>query len=484
MSRLSCFIVNGFRELLVDNQISFENGISYYIIELLHSYYQELLSNALMIIIGVVLLTVGISLLLRIRNIDRAYISKTATPLSYHYSLIVFSLLMVIYRGYTINSGAPILLSAITCVLGIVLCYCLIKWKWWYAIVLPGFHILFFGVDVIWRVEEILSDYDYAITEPVPSGLFYYAWDSYLFSKLFVELIFLTLVYLYSLAYYNDRRVFFETGPNRLYSNLSSCPRCGALKISKTKYCYSCGYSVDDISGSVLNIDDILDVVKYCPKCGAQMDGSNKCSVCNGNNVSEESETVKKVAEEAARNAFSDMLGNAKTKILVGVLIAIFLFPALYGGTVKKLTDGSAAANNNYVETVNMAYNDFSIVGNPDWIQSIESSAGELNDVNSRIYQIDLNKISYTDLYYFYHYSRATYLQMWIMSLISDAVHEKNESLFLEYLSYYNTTIQMQTDAAYSSVLFAKNQSKLEIAKNAITDAVRFYVSFIGLNIP
>ena len=458
----------------MQDRISFEQGIIRQIIETLISDYQSIVSYAVVVILSILLFSIGLSLVIRVKSVDRAYISRNATSFVFHYIFVVITILMIIYRLYRIKSGAPVYLSVLSGLVGCVLVLFLCKLKAIYAYVLPVFCIAFFVCDLMWRVSEIAYDYSVAMSDPVPRGLFYYGWDSYLVSGLLVEGILLSVLFLCSKKYYLDRRYLFDNVREGMLKDARSCPKCDAIHIKGSKFCYCCGESLDNSNGYVLEIDHFLDRISYCPKCGAEWDGKNACNRCSG-----DSSRSKSIVEGVAYGSAKDAFGSLKKRFVIGIMIAVILTPAIKNETLKELHDDAEDVHNNYVAVIDMAYDDFSVTSNPEWIAEFDLRAEELNSVNSRIFSVNLDKIGFNDLYYYSNYSKAIYLKMWSMSILSDSVHNRDQTDFFMYVPYFNQAVDLEIDAAKSSIIYAASRERLDFISTILPDAFRYYTSFL-----
>ena len=258
------------------------------------------------------------------------------------------------------------------------------------------------------------------------------------------------------------------------------CPNCFEQVSRENRYCTFCGYDLTSAapSGEGGKSDPPgpgpapepppYDDPRYCPDCGNSLDKNGCCSNCD---------PAKALASEI--KSFAKDYSSGKIKGIIACIIAavVFFLPTVLSDEIKSLTEGSAEANNAYVEKFNEWEADLSVTKNDGWLDSYDEASDALYRVNARGFDVDPDKLDYRELYSYINYFEASYLQMAVLQKTNEEVHSGDASGADDLSAYFNETLDLQATALLSGARL--NLSKITVAENMVTDSIRYYLSFM-----
>lgn len=269
-------------------------------------------------------------------------------------------------------------------------------------------------------------------------------------------------------AYYAKRRYLFRTPQTRYFTGISLCPACRAPVIAGNAHCPSCGGNLSQRPGSVLRWKP-LDEAKHCKTCGKELDDKGRCRACG-----QRSATADQVGKDVAE-AFK---GELKKKLAYVLIPLLVILPVLLGKGLNGLTKDSTLVNNAYVTRFNEWYNDPSVARSADWLDSFDQASDALRRSNVHAFEIDPDKLGYTDFYGYIQYTEACCWQIEAIDCAREAVHAGDTSQKDVIAGVFNETVDMQQRALMSRMnVIGGNLFQQGI--NMVIDACRFYLSFL-----
>lgn len=246
---------------------------------------------------------------------------------------------------------------------------------------------------------------------------------------------------------------------------------CGYPYLSGNDYCPNCGKKAGTVRSRTEL--EILDDPLFCVKCSAKLNKRGVCPEC-GN------ETFRKAMKQEA----ADVLKGYGIKIAAFVIIALFiLVPYLAGNLYKGLSSGVDQAVRNF-ETKTVEYiNEPGVKQDESWRAGFTDSYNAVYDLDLRIFDVYLRRISQDDLKYYIRFGEQAFSRECLMENLWYAVKADDVPTATELIIAVDNTRTEQANALNEALSDALSLSDTPLSTFAmvLTNGFRFYTSFITL---
>ncbi len=304
-----------------------------------------------------------------------------------------------------------------------------------------------------------LCDYDEIDRYSAPGKMGVFAAAQYIMDRMLVLAAIAAVFTVIAAVYYIRRRYLFTDCGEKRFLRAEACPSCGAVYVGAGDYCSVCGAKAEDHAYSVLKWTP-LDKICFCPACGR--DVSRKfgvpCELCREKN-----------------EGMSDFVKKLGAVLLAAALLA----PTFFGDTPAFLAEGSAAANNAYVDRVNEWCEDVSVAEDAAWRASFDAADEALCELDLRGFRADTRRLNYAGLYMYVRYLEGSYSQVAVMEKLREAVDTGDTGDMAELAACFSETQNMQLRASGSTLRLLFSVDRLHAGENMVLDALRYYFSFI-----